>query len=137
MSTEDAMCSDMRWRINIRNMATQVKIGIYPHEHAPQRVIINGTIEWCYPARPKSIEECISYEHVHRLAVLEWPQRPHVGLLETYLVELLEYVFTMDHRVEFARFSLCKPEAFKEAEAVGVEAEWTRADFKRLAMDKP
>ncbi len=126
------MSSDMWWRINITNLVTHVKVGIYPRERKSQRIMINGVIAGCYPVRPNSIEECISYEHVYKLAVQEWPKRPHVDLLETYLVELLEYVFTIDNRIQQARFSLCKPDVFKEAEAVGIEAEWTRADFERL-----
>ena len=130
MSSENRQ--DMRWRINIRDLETRAKVGIYPRERSPQRIIVNATIEGRYPARPRSIDDCISYEHVHRLAVEEWPKRPHVGLLETCLVELLEYIFTTDNRIEWARVSLAKPDVFKEAEAVGVEAEWTREDFERL-----
>ena len=31
-------------------------------------------------------------------------------------------------------FYPCKPDIFEEAEAVGVEAEWTREDFERLVL---
>src|SRR4051812_36397714 len=114
------MSSEMRWRINIRNLVTWISIGIHPHEHTPQRVIVNAAVEGMYPLRPKSIEECFSYEHVHTLVVHEWPKQKHTSLLETRLVDLLEHIFRIDERVLYAKVSLCKPDIFAEADAVGV-----------------
>jgi 7,8-dihydroneopterin aldolase/epimerase/oxygenase len=130
------MSSDMRWRINIRDLATTIRVGIHEHEKTPQRVLVNGVIEVDYAARPQSIKECFDYDHIHRLVVKEWPARPHTPLLETWVSELLEYIFRADARVAYAKASVCKPDIFAEAEAVGVEAEWTRADFERLSARK-
>ena len=127
------MSSDtQRWRVFVKNLETFLRIGIYVAEKEPQRVLVNAVIEADYPARPTSIQQCISYEHVYNLVRLEWPERGHTELLETYATELLSFIFSLDKGVVFARVSLSKPDIFPEAEAVGVEAEWTRADFERL-----
>jgi dihydroneopterin aldolase len=130
------MSSKQHWRINIKNVATTIRVGIHPHEQEPQRVFVNGSVEGNFPVHPKSIADCFNYDHIYDLVVKEWPKRPHTPLLETLVAELLEHIFLLDSRVDFARASVCKPDIFPEAEAVGVEAEWTRADFERLAMHK-
>jgi dihydroneopterin aldolase len=127
------MSSDMRWRINIRELTAQLMVGIHAHERQPQRILVNITVEGHYPARPQSIKDCICYEKIYRLVTEEWTKRTHTELLESLIVELLEFVFRKDSRVAFAKVSLCKPDAFANAERVGVEAEWTREDFERLA----
>ncbi|MDE3016693.1 MAG: dihydroneopterin aldolase [Pseudomonadota bacterium] len=126
------MSSDMRWRLQLRNLQVCLRIGIHPHEQKPQRVFVNAAIEGDYPLKPQTIEECFNYDDIHRLVVNEWPERTHTDLLETYVIELLQHIFSMDKRVEYAKVSLSKPDIFPEAESVGVEAEWTREDFNRL-----
>ena len=132
MWTAVNMSSDMRWRVHVKNLETRIAIGIHDHEKTPQRIIVNAAIDVIYPARPPSIEQCFDYDHVHRLVVGEWPRRVHIPLLESCTVELLEYIFRTDDRVVFAQVSVRKPDIFSEAESMGVEAEWTRADFERL-----
>lgn len=134
MWTGECMSSEtQRWRINIRNIETFVRIGIHAQEKVqPQRVVVNATVEGIYSAIPKQIDECFNYDPVRSLVVKEWPARAHVDLLETYVTELLAFIFKSDSRVEFARASVCKPDIFPEAQSVGVEAEWTRKDFERL-----
>jgi dihydroneopterin aldolase len=128
------MSSDQRWRVNIRNMQTRIPVGIHPHEIAPQRVIVNASIEGNFAPLPKVIEDCFNYDHVHKLVVKEWPSHTHTGLLETYVIELLEYIFRTDERVTFARASVCKPDIFPDTDSVGVETEWTRGDYERLIL---
>ena len=108
-----------------------MSIGIYPHECKPQRVLVNVVVEGKYPVKPQSIAECFNYEHVHNLVIGQWPKRPHIDLLETAVNELLEYIFRSDQRVANVKVCLAKPDIFSEAESVGVETEWTRADFER------
>lgn len=126
------MSSEMRWRVHIKNMESQVKVGIHSHEQKPQRLLISADIEGVYPAYPQSISECFDYDHVHKLVAGEWPKRGHTELLETFVTELLEHIFTVDNRVDFVRASVSKPDIFAHAESVGVEAEWTRKDYERL-----
>ena len=125
------MSSEQRWRIHVKNMQTNICIGLHSHEQVPQRVLVNATIEMLGPTRPESIEDCFNYDHVRKLVVGEWPQRAHVFLLESYVTELLEHIFHIDPRVVYAKASVCKPDIFADTEAVGVEAEWTRVDFEQ------
>ena len=127
------MSSNQRWRINVENLEARIKVGIHPHEREPQRVLVNAIIEADYARKPKTIADCYNYEHVHHLVTKEWPKRPHVELLETYVTELLEYIFRSDKRVVWVRVSLSKPDVFTEAKSVGVEAQWSLKDFERYS----
>jgi 7,8-dihydroneopterin aldolase/epimerase/oxygenase len=129
---EENMSSNQCWRIHVKNMETVIHIGIHDHEKSPQRIIVNAVIEAQYALKPKTIKECFSYEHIYKLVVEQWPKRPHIHLLESCVVELLEHVFRIDDSVMFAQVSVCKPDIFPEADAVGVEAQWTREDYIRL-----
>jgi dihydroneopterin aldolase len=93
---------------------------------------VNVIIEGAYSVRPQSLEQCINYEKIYQLVTQEWPRRPHVILLESYITELLEYTFRSDERVTYVKASIAKPDIFPDAESIGVEAEWTRKDFERL-----
>ena len=126
------MSSDMRWRIRFRNLETRIRIGLHDHEKEPQRIIVNVLVEGHYPYNPGSVKECFNYDHVHSLVVKKWPQQPHKLLLEHCVVELLEHIFSVDDRVEYAKVSVSKPDIFPDTEAVEVEGEWTRADFEKI-----
>jgi 7,8-dihydroneopterin aldolase/epimerase/oxygenase len=126
----------MVWRVYVKNLETNIKIGIHDHEQEPQRVLVNATVTGRYPAHPSSIGDCFNYDHIHKLVVNEWQKRPHTKLLETLVVEVLEYIFRIDSRVESAKVSLCKPDIFKMAESVGVEAEWSREEYLRFCSNK-
>lgn len=132
-ATQNIMSTTHRCRVNIRNLSALIRIGIHPHERTPQRILVNAVVEGDYPPRPSSIDECFNYDPIHQLVTEEWTRRGHTSLLETYVVELLEFIFRLDDRVTYAKVSVCKPDIFPQAEAVGAEAEWTRADFERIA----
>jgi dihydroneopterin aldolase len=71
---------------------------------------------------------------VRQILVNDWPNRSHVDLLETCVSDLLMFIFRASDNVVSAKVSVCKPDIFPEVEAVGVEAQWTRADFERLSV---
>lgn len=121
------------WQVHVTNLETRIAVGIHPHERKKQRIIINATVEGEYPTEPKVIGDCFNYEKIHSLVVDEWPKHGHKLLLENCVVELLTHIFRCDNRVERASVRICKPDISKHAEAVGVEARWTRADFVRLS----
>jgi len=125
------MSSKQKWRFNIRNLETRMRIGCDPKEHEPQRILVNVVMEGEYSAAPQSLEQCINYDLVYRLVTQEWPALPHTILLETRIRELLEYIFRADERISYAKVSLDKPDIFPEIESIGIEAEWTRADYLR------
>lgn len=122
----------MRWCIFVKNLETTVRIGIHRHEKTAQRLRVSADIEMLYAQPPQTIADCFNYDHIYRLVCEEWPKGAHVDLLETLAVDFLNYVFTMDSRVDSAKVRIAKPDIFAEAEEVGVETRWTREDFKRL-----
>lgn len=121
-----------RFRVYVKNLETSIAVGIYDHEKEKQRIIVNAMVEGEYPAKPQTIKDCFNYEHIHNLVTHEWSKKPHRLLLEDCVVELLEYIFKCDERVDYAKVSVCKPDIFENTEAVGVETEWTRKDFESL-----
>lgn len=125
------MSSKQRWRLYVTDLETSVRLGIYPYEKTkPQRIIVNTEIEAEYALRPESIDECFNYDVVYDLAVNEWPKRPHVDLLETLVIEMLEHIFSENSHVTSAKVRIDKPDVFKEARSVGAETFWTREDYK-------
>ena len=127
------MSSKHKWRINVRNLETNMRVGCDPKERDPQRIRINVMIEGEYDFKPDKLDQCINYDVVYKFVTQEWPKLPHTILLETRVNDLLEYIFRSDDRVAFVRASLEKPDIFHEVESVGIETEWTREDYERYS----
>lgn len=125
------MSSKIRWKVHVRGLEATIRIGIHSHEKEPQRVRVDAEVQSDYAIRPTGISECFDYDHIYNIVSKEWPKRNHTALLESYVTELLEHIFRADARVVSAKVRISKPDIFHEAEAVGVEAVWTREDFER------
>ena len=128
------MSSKQLWKIHVRNLDTRIGVGIHAHEQTPQRIRVNALIAAEYAAQPQSISECLSYEVIHDYVTREWPKRPHTDLLETLVNDLLLFIFNAHPGVQRAQVTVGKPDIFEQAQCVGVEAEWTREDFKRISQ---
>jgi FolB domain-containing protein len=120
------------WKVHVKNLKSHIGVGIHDHEKNKQRILVNVVVEGHYPELPKHINDCFDYDHIHELVVNEWPKKAHKPLLENCVIELLEYIFRSDERVERASVRVCKPDIFPNAESVGVECQWTREDFQRI-----
>ncbi len=110
-------------RIVVRDMVVELRIGIHPWErHQPQRVIVN--VEMFAPAPAphawQELGDVLDYDRIRNRVKGEWPTRPHVDFLETYVEELLALCFE-DGKCAAARVSITKPDIFPETAAVGVE----------------
>ncbi len=125
-----------RWRIHVTNLESSICVGIHQHEKEKQRIIVNAFVEGEYPENPQTINDCFSYDYIYDLVVNEWPKHPHKLLLENCVVELLEHIFRIDGRVDLANVRICKPDIFPQAESVGVETQWTRADYKKFSSGR-
>lgn len=123
--------TQQHWTITYRRIESFVRIGIYDFEHAPQRIWVDATVEGDFPLHPRGIEDCFNYQHLHRLVVEQWPLREHTALLETLVVEALEFVFEADSRVTRAQVAISKPDIFNEIESVSVSASWTRTEYEQ------
>lgn len=116
--------------IYVREISVDVCIGIYEWEAAPQRLLVSVAL-YTGPDYLKDVSEnsIIDYKKIYD-AVLEWPKRPHVRLIETYVQELLALAFGFE-KIEAARVSVTKADIFPQAQGAGVEVFMRRGDYRR------
>jgi dihydroneopterin aldolase len=114
-------------KVFVRGLELQARLGVYPHEKVgPQRIRMHIELDVVDESAaigigPDNLERVVDYGHlVHaaRAAVAEG----HVLLVET-LAETVAEIALRDPRVLHARVSIEKPDAFADAESVGVTVE--------------
>ncbi|WP_431301435.1 dihydroneopterin aldolase [Sediminicoccus sp. BL-A-41-H5] len=118
-------------KVFVRGLELQARLGVYAHEKVgPQRIRMHIELDVVDESAaigigPDNLERVVDYGHlVHaaRAAVAEG----HVLLVET-LAETVAEIALRDSRVLHARVSIEKPDAFADAESVGVTVERERA----------
>ncbi|MGG5822640.1 dihydroneopterin aldolase [Falsiroseomonas sp. HW251] len=124
--------ADARRRVVfLRGLELQARLGVHPHEKAaPQRIRLHVELlvdDESAPASvgPDSLHRVVDYQRLVELARSE-VAGGHVLLVET-LAERIAGAALDDPRVERARVTVEKPEAFADAESVGVVVERRRA----------
>lgn len=118
--------------IFVREMRVNIRIGLHAREAKPQPVVVNVEL-YADPVKYLGVvseENIIDYQTIHD-AVMEWPGRAHVKLVETYVRELLDLAFGFPDVIA-AKVSLSKAEIFPAAEGAGVEVFMMRKDYKKL-----
>jgi dihydroneopterin aldolase len=111
----------------LRGLELMARLGIHPHEKAaPQRIRLHVELLVQDDAAPGGIGtddfgRVVDYQHLVLLA-REVVSAGHVLLVET-LAERIAAAALADRRVERARVTVEKPEAFPDVEAVGVVVE--------------
>ncbi|PUA19819.1 dihydroneopterin aldolase [Glaciimonas sp. PCH181] len=118
------------WTIEVADINTQLRVGIWDHEREFQPIRINLSLRAIAPAFPDTIEDCLNYQPICRWITEEWPKQPHTPLLETKMRELMTFVFNFDARVEWVDLAISKPTAISEAYGVGIRMALSRADFE-------
>lgn len=121
------------WTIEINNLETKLRVGIWEHEREFQPVHIHLSIRAIASASPQSIEDCMNYQPICSWMVNDWPQQPHTPLLETKLRELMDFIFGYDARIEWADVAISKPQAIAEARGVGVRMALSRDDYDAVS----
>ena len=116
-------------RMMIRDLATEVRLGLHPwerHPEKPQRIVINVEM-YAAPQRRrgKGVSSVVDYDYV-REAIRKWPRRKHTVFIESLLEELVKLCFK-DKRVGACRVSIFKPDIYNEAAGAGVEIYRVRA----------
>jgi len=117
-------------RVFVRDLVVQARLGVHPHEKAePQRVSIGIELLVDDPAAPSGIgadelRRVVDYSGLVEAARAAAADR-HTLLVET-LAERIAMAALTDPRVRRARVKVEKPDAFPDAEAVGVEVERVR-----------
>lgn len=120
------------WTIEIINLETKLRVGIWEHEHEFQPIHINISIRAIAPAFPQFIEDCINYQPICSWMVNDWPQQQHTPLLETKLRELMCFIFNFDSRIEWADIAISKTKAIQEAHSVGVKMALSRCEYEAI-----
>jgi FolB domain-containing protein len=118
------------WTIEVRDLQTRLRVGIWDHEREFQPIVVNLTLRAIGAALPQTITDCLDYQPICRWITHEWPAQPHTPLLETKVRELMQFVFGFDGRVEWAEVSIAKPAAIAESRAVGIRLALSRGDFE-------
>jgi dihydroneopterin aldolase len=116
-------------RMMIRDLVTEVRLGLHPwerHPEKPQRIVINVEMyARPSPRRGKKVSSVVDYDYV-RDALKKWPRRKHTVFIESLLEELVKLCFR-DKRVVACRVSIFKPDIYNEAGGAGVEIYRVRA----------
>ncbi|MEC5162076.1 MULTISPECIES: dihydroneopterin aldolase [unclassified Janthinobacterium] len=121
---------NLPWTINVSDLHTRLRVGIWEHEREFQPIIVNLSLRALVPAAPRGIEDCLDYQPICHWISDKWPTWPHTPLLETRMRELMEFVFHYDARIEWADVSISKPNAIAGSRGVGVRLALSRADFE-------
>jgi len=114
----------------VRGLALQARLGVHPHEKAaPQRVVIGVELAVEDDAAPGSVgpddlRRVVDYAAVVRAAQAVVAEG-HTLLVET-LAERIAMLALADPRVQRARVTVEKPDAFPEVASVGVMVERSR-----------
>ncbi|MCG7361193.1 dihydroneopterin aldolase [Roseomonas sp. ACRSG] len=117
-------------RVFIRRLEVRARLGIYPHEAEPQRVLIDVELLARDDAAPHGVgaddfARVVDYEAVV-LAARAAAAEGHVLLAET-LAERIALAALADSRVQAARVTVEKPDIFPDVAGVGVTVERLRA----------
>ena len=109
-------------RAVLRDVQTEARVGLHPweqHAERPTRLIVNVEMMAYSEAAVSDDVPFIDYDPV-RLALKQWPSRPHTPLLEGLAEELVALCFS-NARVQACKISVIKPDVFNEAAGAGVE----------------
>jgi dihydroneopterin aldolase len=115
----------------LRRMDLMARLGIHPHEKAaPQRIVLSVELvvrDDSAPAAigPDDFRRVVDYARLVETARATVAEG-HVLLVET-LAEKVAMAALADDRVQRARVTVEKPDAFPDVETVGVVVERTRA----------
>jgi 7,8-dihydroneopterin aldolase/epimerase/oxygenase len=112
-------------RLLIKDLTLRARIGIYPHEHEPQRVRINAEVEILGDPRPigDDIANVISYEDL-LTRIKDMIAAGHINLVETLAARIAD-ICLADPRAVRALIRVEKLD-IEPGAAVGIEIERVR-----------
>lgn len=116
-------------RVFIRRLGVAARLGIYPHEAEPQRVLIDLEMLVEDDAAPHGVgadrlDRVVDYEAVTN-AAREIALREHTQLAET-LAERIAVAVLRERRVQRVRVTVEKPDIIPDVAGVGVTVERLR-----------
>jgi dihydroneopterin aldolase len=124
------------WRVFVDELIVSTRIGIHAHEHAAaQPVVIDASLTYrCEPSE-EGTHAMIDYERYCNRVSEFLSTKPHTRMLETLAVEIAELSFDEWPALDALTIALHKPKIREGTKRIGVELDWTRADYdsRRLA----
>ncbi|UDM49151.1 dihydroneopterin aldolase [Cupriavidus sp. MP-37] len=116
------------WSVFVDALTVPVRIGIHPHEHdAPQPIVIDARLG--YRSEPSEQTAWIDYEGYCNRVAAYLARKPHTRLLETLVADIAELSFREWPALDTLALAVHKPKIRPGTQRVGVELEWTRADY--------
>jgi dihydroneopterin aldolase len=117
------------WHVFVDELIAHTRVGIHAHEYAaPQPVVVDARLGYrCMPS--EAADEWIDYERYCQQVTTFLAEKPHTRLLETLAVELATLSFTQWPALETLTLALHKPKIREGTRRIGLELEWTRADY--------
>ena len=121
------------WRVFIDELVVATRIGLHAHEYAaPQPVVIDASLLYCGEPSEAGAHAMIDYERYCECVTAFLAEKPHTRLLETLAVELAELSFREWPALDALTLALHKPKIREGTRRIGVELDWTRADYEAL-----
>ncbi|MEP9326847.1 dihydroneopterin aldolase [Paraburkholderia phymatum] len=118
------------WRVFVDELVVSTRIGIHAHEHlAPQPVVIDASLAYrCEPSE-EGTHAMIDYERYCNRVSEFLSTKTHTRMLETLAVEIAQLSFDEWPALDALTLSLYKPKIREGTRRIGVELDWTRADY--------
>jgi 7,8-dihydroneopterin aldolase/epimerase/oxygenase len=118
------------WRVFVDELVVSTRIGIHAHEYpSAQPVVVDASLLYrCEPSE-EGTDAMIDYElYCNRISAFLL-EKPHTRMLETLAVEIAMLSFDEWPALDAITLSLHKPKIREGTRRIGVELDWTRADF--------
>jgi len=124
------------WRVFIDELVATTRIGIHAHEYeAPQPVVIDASLAYCGEPSEDGAHAMIDYEQYCERVTAFLAGKPHTRLLETLVVELAALSFGEWPALDALTIALHKPKIREGTRRIGVELDWTRANYDAWRAD--
>lgn len=119
------------WRVFIDELVVTTRIGLHAHEYAaPQPVVIDASLLYRGEPSEEGVHAMIDYERYCECITAFLEDKLHTRLLETLVVELAELSFREWPALDALTLALHKPKIREGTRRIGVELDWTRADYE-------
>lgn len=121
------------WRVFIDELVVSTRIGLHAHEYAaPQPVIVDASLLYRGEPSEEGVHAMIDYERYCECITAFLADKPHTRLLEALAVEVAELSFREWPALDGLTLALHKPKIREGTRRIGVELDWTRADYEAL-----
>ncbi len=119
------------WRVFVDGLTVRTRVGLHAHEHAaPQPVVLDASLQYRGTPAEQDGAGMIDYEHYCERMTAFLTGKPHTRLLETLALELAELSFREWPALDALTLALHKPKIREGTRRIGVELDWTRADYE-------